>query len=155
MPLYLPTFNDATNATNLAVDLRKIAVEGVPKEATLRRGAVRDDVSDAAAALANKALEVLRDMGSAGLADWLLMRLSQEPEDLFASMVQRRFTEALVEAKLVAPAQQLDTPDLWVETAEHAPAAPVAAKLGVPWAQATTPRTGLHFSARVNLPTER
>jgi len=154
MPLYLPTFNDATAAANLAVDLRKIAVEGVPKGSALRSGAVRDDVSDGAAALANKALEVLRDMGSAGLADWLLMRLSQEPEDLFASMVQHRFIDALVEAKVVAPAAELDTQDLWVDTGEHAPVAPVASKLGVPWAQ-KAPVTDLHFSPRVSLPTER
>lgn len=154
MPLYLPTFNDATDAANVAVELRKMAVAGVPKEAMLR-GDVRDDVSDGAARLANTSLEILRDMGSAGLADWLLMHLSSEPEDLFASMVQHRFTEGLLAAHLIAPADALDTETLWVETGDHAPVAPVAApKMGVPWAQ-HAPSGGRTFTARVSLPTER
>jgi hypothetical protein len=152
MPLYLPTFNDATSAASIAVELRKMAVTGVPKD-QLSRGDVRDDVSDGAARLANRCLAILRDMGSAGLADWLLVSLSGDPYDLFACMVQRRFIEGLLAAQLIAPASQLDSTSLWVETAEHAPAEPVSApKLGVPWAQqAPSSRT---FTARVSLPTE-
>jgi hypothetical protein len=83
------------------------------------------------------------------------MRLSQEPDDLFASMVQRRFTEALLDAKLIAPAAELDTGDLWVESAEHAPAAPVDAPKVVPWAQTKHTEPSRHFTPRLSLPTER
>lgn len=152
MPAYMPTFSDDTSAGNLATALRRIAVEGVPRLG-VGRGPVRDDVSDGAAALANRALELLRDHGSAGLGDWLVMRLAYEPEDLFASMVQRRFAEALLDARLIVPASGMDTDSIWAETASRAPAKPVSA-----------PRFGLRarpasdsdrrFSPRVSLPRE-
>jgi hypothetical protein len=149
----MPTFGDDTSAGNLAATLRRIAVEGVPKQGA-GRSAMRDDVSDGAAALANKALEMLRDTGSAGLGDWLVMRLANEPDDLFASMVQRRFAEALLAARLIVPASEMDTESLWTETGAQAPTKPVS-----------TPRFGLakrrpasdaerRFSARVSLPRE-
>jgi hypothetical protein len=150
MPLVTPTFNDTTPASSLAVGLRRIAVMGAPKEATQRRGATLDNVSDGAAELANKALEILRDVGSAGLADWLVLRLSQDPDDLYASMVQRRFADALLAAGLVAPADQLDTSDLWTDSAQEAPVAPVAARgLGAPWAPRTPAEGERTFTPRV------
>jgi hypothetical protein len=156
MPLYTPTFNDATPAANLAGQLRRIAVGGVPTGDRFRRGVIRDDVSDAAAGMANKGLEVLRDMGAAGLADWLVMRLSQEPDDLFAAMAQRRFIEALLDARLVVSADLLDTGELWTETDQNAPATPVSApRRGVPWAPREPGDGERRFTARVSSPQER
>ncbi len=153
MPAFMPTFSDDTSAGNLAATLRRIAVEGVPKQGA-GRSVIRDDVSDAAAGLANKALELLRDHGAAGLADWLVMRLANEPDDLFASMVQRRFAEALLAARLIVPASGMDTESLWTESAARAPAKPVSApRFGLARARPRS-EADRHFSARVSLPRE-
>ena len=157
MPLYSPTFNDTTPATNVAAELRRIAVNGAPRDGGLRPNGLTDEASNAVAALANKALEVLAELGSAGLADWMIMRLANEPDDLFAAIVQRRFTDALVVAGLMTPADRLDSGTLWHETDENAPAAPVTrAKVGVPWApRDPTDEAARTFTPRVSLPTER
>jgi hypothetical protein len=154
MPLYIPTFNDATPATNLAGVLRTIAVGGAPRDDRLRHAAIRDDVSDAVAGLANTALRVLRDHGSAGLADWLVMHISNEPDDLFASMAQRRFVEALLDEGLLTTAEMMDTDNLWTDTGLNAPAAPVSAPRGAPWTPRTSSEGDRHFTPRVNLPLE-
>ena len=156
MPLYSPTFNDATPATNVAADLRRMAVDGAPRAGGLRRSGLADDASDAVATLANNALEILQRHGSAGLADWLIMRLANEPDDLFAAIVQRRFAEALVAAKLMTPADRLDTNTLWQETEENAPARPVSSSnVGVPWAPRESGDVARTFTPRVSSPTER
>jgi hypothetical protein len=157
LPLYTPTFNDTTPATNVAAELRRIAVNGVPRDGGLRRNGLTDETSIAVAALANRALEALAEFGSGGLADWLIMRLANDPDDLFASIVQRRFADALVAAKLMTPAEHLDSGTLWQETDENAPARPVTrTKVGVPWApRKPTDEVARMFTPRVSSPTER